>query len=80
MSNDFPKKCAPGEDRTHGLQIMRLTLYRLSHRGGRKLPKNSQLREVQLNIYKHHMTRQRFTCYITASHNPSIFENYYSIS
>ena len=27
------KKSAPGEDRTHDLQIMRLTLYRLSHRG-----------------------------------------------
>ena len=24
---------APGEDRTHDLQIMRLTLYRLSHQG-----------------------------------------------
>jgi hypothetical protein len=27
------KESAPGEDRTHDLQIMRLTLYRLSHQG-----------------------------------------------
>lgn len=27
------KKSAPGEDRTHDLEIMRLTLYLLSHRG-----------------------------------------------
>ena len=32
---NFQKISAPGEDRTHDLQIMRLTLYRLSHRGGR---------------------------------------------
>ncbi len=48
----FQKISAPGEDRTHDLQIMRLTLYRLSHRGGRALLKSSKRKEFHTYFNK----------------------------
>ncbi len=45
------KESAPGEDRTHDLQIMRLTLYRLSHRGENHINKTKSYSSIMsLNI------------------------------